>query len=98
MNVQGYFRILSLFDVSGSLRAGTLNALLGPEAAPRSPGFVLRTPEYAQPTPPFLETTETNRTLERNFRRIKFIGLESPPSELITAFRLSSRFFPQIPS
>jgi len=37
MNVQGYFRILSLFDVSEGFELERLNALLGPEAAPRSP-------------------------------------------------------------
>src|SRR5580704_12037389 len=58
MNVQGYFRILSLFDVSEGFELERLNALLGPEAAPRSPGFVHRTPEYAQAqTAPIVEAT-----------------------------------------
>jgi hypothetical protein len=48
MIVQGYFRILSFFDIAEAIDLGTLRAILGPEAAPRSPAFIHRTPEYAQ--------------------------------------------------
>jgi hypothetical protein len=45
---RGYFRILSLFDIAEAVDLEQLRALLGPEAAPRSPAFVHLTPEYAQ--------------------------------------------------
>lgn len=48
MKVQGYFRILSFFDIGEAIELERLQPLLGPAAAPHSPGFVHRTPEYAQ--------------------------------------------------
>lgn len=48
MIVQGYFRILSFFDIAEAIEVESLPAILGPGAAPRSPAFIHRTPEYAQ--------------------------------------------------
>ena len=48
MIVQGYFRILSFFDVAEAIDLQSLRAILGPEAALRSPAFAHRAPEYAQ--------------------------------------------------
>jgi len=49
MIMRGYFRILSFFDIAEAIDLESLVATLGPEAAPRSPAFAHRTPEYAQP-------------------------------------------------
>jgi hypothetical protein len=48
VKVQGYFRILSFFDIGEAFDLERLTSLLGPAAAPHSPGFVHHTPEYAQ--------------------------------------------------
>ncbi|HZV86863.1 MAG TPA: hypothetical protein VFF95_04900 [Candidatus Binatus sp.] len=48
MRVQGYFRILSFFDIGEAFDLGRLTTLLGSGAAPHAPGFVHHTPEYAQ--------------------------------------------------
>jgi hypothetical protein len=48
MKVQGYFRILSFFDIGEAIELDRLPALLGPAAARYAPGFVRHTPEYAQ--------------------------------------------------
>jgi len=59
MIARGYFRILNLFDIAEAIDLEKLRALLGPDAAPRSPGFVHLTPEYAQAqNPPVEETLE----------------------------------------
>jgi hypothetical protein len=56
---RGHFRILSLFDIAEAVDLERLRALLGPEAAPRSPAFVHLTPEYAQAqNQPILESLE----------------------------------------
>src|SRR5260370_42325448 len=56
---RGFFRILSFFDIAEAIDLDNLHALLGPEAAPRSPGFVHLTPEYAQAqNQPLLESVE----------------------------------------
>ena len=53
LKVRGLFRILNFFDIAEAIDLDNLRGLLGPEAAPRSPGFVHLTPEYAQAqTPP----------------------------------------------
>lgn len=55
----GHFRILNLFDIAEAIDLEQLRALLGPEAAPRSPGFVHLTPEYAQAqNQPILESLD----------------------------------------
>src|ERR1700726_2462336 len=48
MIVQGYFRILSFFDIAEAIEMERLRGILGPEAAPRPPTFSHRSPEYAQ--------------------------------------------------
>jgi len=48
MKVQGYFRIISFFDIGEAIELERLPALLGPGAARHAPGFVHQTPEYAQ--------------------------------------------------
>ena len=88
MNAQGYFRILSLFDVSEAFELEKLSALLGPEAGPRSPGFVHRTPDYAQAqTAPIVEATGTIvlPTGEKLDSRIKYYWFGVACVELITA-------------
>ncbi len=48
MLLQGYFRILTFFDISDAIELPRLLAMLGPEAAPLSPAFTHRSPEYVQ--------------------------------------------------
>ncbi len=48
MVVQGYFRILSFYDVAEAIEMESLRGILGPEAAPRPQSFSHRSPEYAQ--------------------------------------------------
>jgi hypothetical protein len=99
MNVQGYFRILSFFDVSEAFELERLVALLGPEAGPRSPGFVHRTPEYAQAqTAPIVESTgpiviPTGEKLES---RIKYYWFGVACVELITGFECKLDALPQL--
>ena len=98
MNVQGYFRILSLFDVSEGFELERLNALLGPEAAPRSPGFVHRTPEYAQAqTAPIVEATGqiVLPTGEKLDSLIKYYWFGVACVELITPFECHLDSLPQ---
>src|SRR5580700_2499782 len=98
MNVQGYFRILSLFDVSEGFELERLNALLGPEAAPRSPGFVHRTPEYAQAqTAPIVEATGQIMlpTGEKLDSRIKYYWFGVACVEFITPFECHLDSLPQ---
>lgn len=70
MLVRGYFRILNFFDIGEAFDLEKLRALLGPAAVPLSPGFVHRTPEYAQAqNVPLVETLTpltlaTGETLE----------------------------------
>lgn len=57
---RGYFRILNFFDIAEAVDLEKLRSLLGPQAAPRSPGFVHLAPEYAQAQyPPLEESLET---------------------------------------
>src|SRR5260370_11087407 len=59
MIARGYFRILNIFDIAEAVDLEKFRSLLGPQAAPRSPGFVHLTPEYAQAqTPPLEEAIE----------------------------------------
>ncbi len=48
MIARGHFRTLNFFDIAEAIDLEKLRVLLGPEASPRSPGFVHLTPEYAQ--------------------------------------------------
>jgi hypothetical protein len=98
MNVQGYFRILSFFDVSEAFEVERLNALLGPEASPRSPGFVHRTPEYAQlQTAPIVEATGQIAlpTGEKLDSQIKYYWFGVASVELITPFECDMDSLPQ---
>jgi hypothetical protein len=59
VQARGVFRILNIFDIAEAIDLEQLHALLGPEAAPRSPAFVHLTPEYAQAqNQPLLESVE----------------------------------------
>jgi hypothetical protein len=74
MIVRGYFRILSFFDIGEAFDLDKLRLLLGPAASPYSPGFIHRTPEYAQAqNVPILEpidplTLPTGETLEATIK------------------------------
>jgi hypothetical protein len=74
MLVRGYFRILSFFDIGEAFDMEKLRALLGPSATLHSPGFVHRTPEYAQvQNIPIVETLApltlvTGETLEASIK------------------------------
>ncbi len=92
MIVRGYFRIFSFFDVAEAFRLESLQAILGPEAAPRAPAFTHRTPDYAQvQNAPIIEAMAPvsrfhparNWTLESNIT-----GLESRSVELIARVRM----------
>jgi hypothetical protein len=70
MQVRGYFRVLNFFDIGEAFDLEKLRSLLGPAAEPHAPGFIHRTPEYAQAqNVPILEslaplTLPTGETLE----------------------------------
>jgi hypothetical protein len=89
MHVQGYFRVLSFFDVSEAFELERLNVLLQPDASPKSTVPVGRAPDYAQaPTAPIVETTgaialPTGESLDS---RIKYYWFGVACVELITPF------------
>jgi hypothetical protein len=89
MIVRGYFRILSFFDIAEAIELERLRAILGPEAAPLSPAFAHRSPEYAQSQKaPIVEsggpvTLPTGETLEV---RIKYYWFGVASVELTTGF------------
>ncbi|HEX4379084.1 MAG TPA: hypothetical protein VH022_03560, partial [Candidatus Acidoferrum sp.] len=89
MLVQGYFRVLSFFDVSEAFELDRLNILLKPDASPKSTAPVSRAPEYAQaPTAPIVETTGTIvlPTGESLDSRIKYYWFGVACVELVTPF------------
>jgi hypothetical protein len=89
MIARGYFRILSFFDIAEAIEMERLGPLLGPEVAPRSPGFVHRTPEYAQAqNVPILELVDpvTLPTGEKLDARLKYYWFGVVSVELATAF------------
>jgi hypothetical protein len=89
MVVRGYFRILSFFDIAEAIDLERLGPLLGPEAVPRSPGFVHRTPEYAQvQTAPILEAIGAVAlpTGEKLDARIKYYWFGVASVEFATEF------------
>ena len=49
MITRGYFRMLNFFDIAEAIDLEKLRALLGPSAAPRSPGLQSSTKEVAAP-------------------------------------------------
>jgi hypothetical protein len=87
--VRGCVRILAFFDIAEAIDLDALRTLLGPEAAPRSPGFVHLTPEYAQAqNQPILESVNavglpTGETLDA---RIKYYWFGVASVELTTRF------------
>jgi hypothetical protein len=90
LKVRGHFRILNFFDIAEAIDLDRLRALLGPEAAPRSPGFVHLTPEYAQAqTPPVLESVDpvVLATGERLEAKIKYYWFGVASVEFTTEFR-----------
>ena len=89
VRVRGLFRILNFFDIAEAIDLDQLRTLLGPEAAPRSHGFVHLTPEYAQAqTPPLLESVEPLQLAsgEQLEGRIKYYWFGVASVEFTTAF------------
>jgi hypothetical protein len=89
MNVRGYFRILSFFDIGEAIDLERLRPLLGPAAAPHAPGFIHRTPEYAQvQTNPIVEPVGaiTLPSGERLEASIKYYWFGVASVELTTPF------------
>jgi len=86
---RGFFRILSFFDIAEAIDLDNLRALLGPEAAPRSPGFVHLTPECAQAqNQPLLESVEPIALAsgEKLEAKIKYYWFGVASVELSTPF------------
>ena len=87
--MRGCVRILAFFDIAEAIEMDSLRGLLGPEASPRSPGFVHLTPEYAQAQhQPILESVNavglpTGETLDA---RIKYYWFGVASVELTTRF------------
>src|SRR6202000_550973 len=87
MLVQGYFRVLSFFDVSEAFELDRLNTLLKPDALPKTAAPTVRAPDYAQaPTAPIVETTGTIElpTGETLDSRIKYYWFGVACVELVT--------------
>src|SRR6202022_3416104 len=90
MIARGYFRILNFFDIAEAVDLEKLRSPLGPQAAPRSPGFVHLTPEYAQAQTPPLEESIEPFTLpggEKLGGKIKYYWFGVASVELATPFR-----------
>ena len=90
MIARGYFRILNFFDIAEAIDLEKLLVLLGPEASPRSPGFVHLTPEYAQAQNPPLEESLEPLTLpggEKLGGKIKYYWFGVACVELTTPFQ-----------
>jgi len=90
MIARGYFRILNFFDIAEAIDLEKLRALLGPEASPRSPGFVHLTPEYAQAQNPPLEESLEPLTLpggEKLSGKIKYYWFGVACVELTAPFQ-----------
>src|SRR6202041_3313354 len=89
MLVQGYFRVLSFFDVSEAFELDRLNTLLKPDALPKTTAPTVRAPDYAQaPTAPIVETTATIEapTAAPLDSRIKYYWFGVACVELVTPF------------
>lgn len=92
LRARGFFRIFSIFDIAEAIDLDKLRRLLGPEAAPRSPGYVHLTPEYAQAqNPPLLESVEpvTLPGGERLEARIKYYWFGVASVEFSAPFECS---------
>ena len=91
MILQGFLRILSFFDVAEAIEMEKLRVILGPEAAPRSPAFTHRSPEYAQTQQhaPIVESVGpvTLSTSEKLEARIKYYWFGVAAIELATEFK-----------
>src|SRR3979411_594772 len=90
MMTRGYFRMLNFFDIAEAVDLEKLRALLGSNVAPRSPGFVHLTPEYAQAQNPPLEEALEPVTLpsgEKLGGKIKYYWFGVASVELTTPFR-----------
>src|SRR5216684_9200896 len=90
MIARGYFRILNIFDIAEAIDLEKLRTLLGPHTAPRSPGFVHLTPEYAQAQNPPLEESLEPLTLpsgEKLSGKIKYYWFGVASVELATPFQ-----------
>jgi hypothetical protein len=90
MITRGYFRMLNFFDIAEAIDLEKLRALLGPHTAPRSPGFVHLTPEYAQAQNPPLEEALEPLTLpsgEKLGGKIKYYWFGVASVELTTPFQ-----------
>src|ERR1700758_2632983 len=91
MILQGFLRILSFFDVAEAIEMEKLRVILGPEAAPRSPAFTHRSPEYAQTQQhaPIVESVGpvTLSTGEKLEARIKYYWFGVAAIELATEFK-----------
>jgi hypothetical protein len=89
MILQGYFRILSFFDIAEAIELDRLRSLLGPEAAPRPPAFRHRAPEYSQAQQaPIVESGKsiTLQTGDKLDARIKYYWFGVAAVELTVAF------------
>ena len=90
MITRGYFRMLNFFDIAEAIDLEKLRTLLGPHTAPRSPGFVHLTPEYAQAQNPPLEESLEPLTLpsgEKLGGKIKYYWFGVASVELTTPFQ-----------
>ncbi len=90
MVTRGYFRMLNFFDIAEAIDLEKLRALLGSKAAPRSPGFVHLTPEYAQAQNAPLEEPLEPVTLssgEKLSGKIKYYWFGVASVELTTPFQ-----------
>jgi hypothetical protein len=98
MLVQGYFRVLSFFDVSEAFELDRLNTLLKPDALPKSAASPTgRAPDYAQaPTAPIIETTGTIElpTGETLDSRIKYYWFGVACVELVSPFECELESLP----
>ncbi|HEY4815894.1 MAG TPA: hypothetical protein VIH67_00590 [Candidatus Acidoferrum sp.] len=87
---RGFFRMLNFFDIAEAIDLEKLRSLLGSKAAPRSPGFVHLTPEYAQAQNPPLEESLEPVTLpsgEKLGGKIKYYWFGVASVELTTPFQ-----------
>ncbi len=82
--------MLNFFDIAEAIDLEKLRTLLGPHTAPRSPGFVHLTPEYAQAQNPPLEESLEPLTLpsgEKLSGKIKYYWFGVASVELTTPFQ-----------
>ena len=91
MILQGFLRILSFFDIAEAIEMEKLHVILGPEAAPRSPAFTHRSPDYAQTQqhPPIVEAAGPVAlpTGEKIEARIKYYWFGVVGIEMATEFK-----------